>query len=66
MRNILLCRRTFIAVLSIGCLTALGIYRDIDVSMALASVAVGLAASNAAEGASKARFSYRKEEAPIG
>lgn len=66
MRNILICRRMFIAVLAICCLTGLGVYRDIDVSMAIASVAVGLAASNAAEGAAKSRSAFRKEETPLG
>lgn len=66
MKNILFCRRTFIAVLSIGCLTALGIYKEHDVSMALASVAVGLAASNAAEGAAKTRLTFRKEDVNVG
>lgn len=43
------CRRTFIAALAIGCLTVLGLAKDFDVSMALASVAIGLAGANAYE-----------------
>ncbi len=55
MKHLLLCRRTFIAALAIGCLTALGIHNNIDVSMALASVAIGLAAANAGESAARAK-----------
>lgn len=62
LKTLLYCRRTLIALFSIGCLTAIGLYKDHDVSVALASVAIGLAASNAAEGAAKSRQSFRKEE----
>ncbi len=64
MKSLLYCRRTFIAITSILALTVLGLVKGFDVSMALASVAVGLAASNAAEGASKARQPFRTSEAP--
>ena len=55
MKNILYCRRTFIAALAICCLTALGILKDMDVAMALASVAIGLAGANSYEKASTAK-----------
>ena len=56
MKHIINCRRTFIAVLAILCLTSLGLVKGIDVSMALASVAIGLAAAN----------SYEKKGVPAG
>lgn len=61
MKNILVCRRTFIAVLSIVCLTALGLLKDIDVAMSLASIAIGLAGSNAFEATAKSKSEFRKE-----
>lgn len=66
MKSFLYCRRTFIAVISMGCLTALGILKTYDVSMALASVAIGIAVSNAGENAMKSRATFRKEESPHG
>lgn len=52
MKHLFSCRRTFIASLSITALTVLGCYTNSpSVSYAIASVAVGLAASNAYEGA---------------
>lgn len=56
MKSITYCRRTFIAVVAIGCLTALGIVKDVDVSAALASVAIGLAVSNASEKFANKKF----------
>lgn len=49
MRFLLMCRRTYIASLSIGCLTALGIAKGFDVSLAIATVSAALGASNAYE-----------------
>lgn len=49
MKYVFECRRTFIALLSIACLTAIGIYKGIDVSVAIAGVAVGLAGANSYE-----------------
>jgi hypothetical protein len=40
-------RRFLISVLAIGCLTALGLVNKIDTSMAIATVALGVAAANA-------------------
>lgn len=42
-------RRTFISALAVVCITAVGIYKGFDVSMALASVAIGMAGANAYE-----------------
>jgi hypothetical protein len=64
MKNFMLCRRTFIATLSIICLTAIGIVNHMDVSMALASVAIGLAAANAHERASKSKSEVRYGAGP--
>lgn len=61
MKHFLYCRRTFIAILSIGCLTLISLVKGFDVSMSLATVAIGLAASNAAEGIGKNKGAFRKE-----
>lgn len=47
------CRRMAVALFAILCLTVLGIKREHDVSSAVAAVAIGLAASNAADGIRK-------------
>lgn len=65
MRNILICRRTFICTLAILCLTAIGLYKGIDVSMALASVAIGLAGANAYENAGKKRITNQEVKVAI-
>lgn len=49
MKSILTCRRTFIAFTSIVCLTGLGLHGTADVASAIATVAMALAAANAAE-----------------
>lgn len=61
MKNVLLCRRTFIACMSILCLTALGLVKGMDVAMSLASVAIGLAGANSFEAAAKSKSEFRKE-----
>jgi hypothetical protein len=53
MRFIFMCRRTFIATLAIGCLTVLGLCKDVDVSLALASIAAAMCSANAYEAAAK-------------
>lgn len=53
MKKILDCRRTFVSVLAIVCLTALGIHKGIDTSMAIAGIAAALSGSNAWEGRGK-------------
>lgn len=57
--TVLLCRRTLIAIGAIGCLTALGLKKDHDVSQAIAAVAIGLAAANSYERSSKSRAEVR-------
>ena len=47
--KIKICRRTSVAIISIACLTVLGWHRGMDVSMAIASVAIGLAGANSYE-----------------
>jgi len=55
-KNVLLCRRTFIALTAIGALLAMNLVNNADTAMWLASVAVALAGSNAVEAAAKAKF----------
>jgi len=44
------CRRTYLATLAILCLAGLGFYlKDASVASALATIAIGVAASNAYE-----------------
>ncbi len=45
------CRRTVVALVSIGCLTWIGLRTATDVAAAIAAVAIGLAGSNAAQAA---------------
>lgn len=67
MRKIFKCRRTSIALISIACLTAIGLLGHIDVSTAIATIAVGLAGANSME-ASVRHYSDRStpDEAQIG
>lgn len=53
MKTLFYCRRTFVAALSIAALTAIGILKGIDVSLAIATVSIGLAAANSYEGSTK-------------
>lgn len=46
---ILKCRRSIIAIISIACLTTLGLSKGMDVSSAIAMVAIGIAGANSAE-----------------
>lgn len=50
MSRLISCRRTFVAVLAIVCLTTLGLTKSTDVSMAIASIAAALAGANAYQG----------------
>lgn len=43
---ILKCRRTIVAILAILCLTALGLTKNMDVAMAIATVTGALSAAN--------------------
>lgn len=54
MKSVIWCRRTFICILSLGCITAVAIFNHTDPSWAIASMAVGLAGANAGESAFKA------------
>lgn len=56
MKNLLLCRRTFIALIAIGSLLAMNLVSSTDTSAWIASVAIALAGSNAAEASMKAKF----------
>lgn len=49
MRQLLICRRTFIALVSIAALVAVSITGHYDVSYAIASVAIGLAGANSVQ-----------------
>ncbi len=46
MKFILTCRRTFIGLCAIGCLTFLGFHKGTDVSIAIAGIVASVAASN--------------------
>ncbi len=50
MSKIWSCRRTFIAVLAILCLTGLGIFNAVTVAPSIATVALAVAGANAAQG----------------
>lgn len=49
MKKIFNCRRSLISIFAISCLLYLGVRNNIDTSMAIASVALGLSAANAAQ-----------------
>jgi hypothetical protein len=53
MKKLITCRRTFIAFFGLLCLTWLGWSKDMDVSMAIATIAGTLAVANSYEGKSK-------------
>jgi hypothetical protein len=55
MKNVLLCRRTFIAVLGIISTLALGLINQLDVSLAIAGMVTSICAANAYEGAAKGK-----------
>lgn len=46
-------RRTFVALVAIGCCTWIGLVHGSDTTMAIASIAAALVGSNAYEGKSK-------------
>ncbi len=49
MKQIWKCRRTFVGLFAIVCLTVLGIKKGVDTSIAIAGVASALSAANAYE-----------------
>lgn len=55
MKSFLYSRRTFISALAVIAIMVVGIKNGQDVSMALASVAIGLSAANAHEASSVAK-----------
>lgn len=62
MKNLLICRRTFIATLGIVCCTALGAYLKIDVTLAIMGAVASICGANAAEASMKAKFKDGKNE----
>ena len=54
------CRRTFVAIFAISCLTALGFIGAVDVAGSIATVALAVAAANAAQ------KSFAKRDIPPG
>lgn len=49
MRNFMICRRTFLATLGILCLTGLGAYKGMDVSLSVAGIVAAVAGANSYE-----------------
>jgi hypothetical protein len=47
MLKIFKCRRSSLALLGMACLTWIGLQKDTDVSLAIAGIVAGVAASNA-------------------
>ena len=56
MRYIYSCRRTFVGVLSIACLTGLGFFAGAEVAGSIATVVLAVAGSNAVEKVGKVRY----------
>lgn len=53
---ILKCRRTFLGICAIGCLTAIGLCKNIDVSIAIAGVVASVSAANSAQKIGEKRY----------
>jgi uncharacterized membrane protein YjjB (DUF3815 family) len=53
--ELLKCRRTFVACIAMGCLTALGLQNHLDVATAISAIAMAVAGSNALEKSMQAR-----------
>lgn len=49
MKYIWVCRRTFVAIFAISCLTAIGVMTDLDVASAIATTALAVAGANSAQ-----------------
>lgn len=56
MKQLLSCRRTYIATLGMICVTGLGIYLKIDVSLALLGIVSSIAGANAIQATLKEKF----------
>lgn len=50
MKEIYKCRRSIVALVAIGCLTALGLIKGMDVATSIAAVSAALGAANAYSG----------------
>lgn len=59
MSRILKCRRTFVAVLGIVCLTLLGLVNGLDVGAAVAGCVTAVCGANAAEASMKHKHSSK-------
>lgn len=57
MMKVLKCRRSFVALIAIGCLTTLGLVNKLDVATAICGIVASIAAANASE-------SFKKKEEP--
>ena len=60
MKNFLFCRRTFVSTLCVLCLTALGFFKGVDVTMAIATIACALSGANAFEKVGAAKVEGKK------
>ena len=56
MKSIFTCRRTFLGVLSICCLTFLGYYSKIEVAGAIATIVIGVAGANSFQKVGESKF----------
>lgn len=57
MKHVFKCRRTFVAVLGIVCLTLLGLVNNLDVGVAVAGCVAAICGANAAEASMKHKHS---------
>lgn len=60
MKYLFECRRTFLALIGILCITFLSYYLHIDMSGAIAMIVMGVAGANAAQGALETKFNSSK------
>jgi|GEM_PF-3843160 len=59
--SVLKCRRSTIAVFAISCLFVLGFFKGVVVAEAIATVALGVAGANSAEGIFSKKKASKKE-----
>lgn len=62
MKFLLTDRRVFIAFVSIACLTAMAMYKGIDTSMPIATIAAAIAAANATQKAFEKKYKGDENE----
>lgn len=60
MKYIYTCRRTFLSVVSILCLTFLGYYAKAEVAGALATIVIGVAGANSFQKVGESKFTQEK------